>query len=63
MFGERAQAFRREREHGSGEIESDDTSGRTNGARQFDGRGAAPATDIDHRGSGARRGECEQRSR
>ena len=62
VFGELAQPFRREGEHGSREIECDDASGRTNGACQFDGCGAASATDIDHRRSGARRGKFEQRS-
>ena len=44
-----------------GDIDSDDASGRPDGACDFDGRGAAPATDINHRGSASRRGKFEQR--
>ena len=44
-----AQPFGGEREHGLGDIDPNDASGRTNRAREFDGRGAATAADIHDR--------------
>jgi hypothetical protein len=54
---ELAQAFCCEREHWARDINSYSASGGANEACDFDGRGAAPATDIDHRRPHARRGK------
>jgi hypothetical protein len=59
--GEWAQAFCRQRQHGPGNIDSDDASGRADGAGEFDRRGAAPAPDIDDRRSATWRCKCKQR--
>ena len=49
------------REHGTGDIDCDHAPAGSDGAGEFDGGGAAAATDVDHRRSGARGGEFEQR--
>src|SRR5580658_7153422 len=46
--GELAQSLLRTREHRFGDIDSDDTPGRTHGTREFEGCGAAPAPDVQH---------------
>jgi len=45
-----------------GDVEADDAPRGSDGASEFNGGGAASATDVDYRGSAAGSGECEQGS-